>query len=173
MRTHLRIFFTLISILVGIAIIVIVVVVPSLRSITTLATHIEQKRNQAGQSFARAAQFRATADLLTEIHRTLPVYERMIIEGGKEIDFFTLLENKNKQHNLDQLVRLSPSVEILPSLEELPIEFQIQGAFENIISYIQELERADELIAIRSVTILRSPKGQDKKPLTATIKGSL
>ena len=96
----------------------------------------------------------------------------MIIESGKEIDFFALLEEKNKQNNLQQLVRLSPSVEVLPSLEELPLEFQIQGTFRDILAYISELERMPELIVLRSITLSHSTVSKDsKKPLSATVTG--
>lgn len=171
MPVRTGILITITSIISGIAIIIGYVLIPSFKGIIDLADKISREQSKAEQAFAHAHELRTTTSLIEQIQRELPTYERMIIESGKEIDFFALLEEKNKQYNLHQLIRLSPAVELLPSLEELPLEFQIQGAFQDIFAYLKELERMPELIVLKSLTLLRSPLSPDnKKPLSATIK---
>ena len=172
MPTRTKIITTVAIIMIGIAIIIGSVLIPSFRGIITLAEEISRQQSKAAQALAHARQLAPTTSLIEEIQRELPGLERMIIESGKEIDFFALLEEKNKQNNLQQLVRLSPSVEVLPSLEELPLEFQIQGTFQDILAYISELERMPELIVLRSITLSHSTVSKDsKKPLSATVTG--
>ncbi|MDO8505261.1 MAG: type 4a pilus biogenesis protein PilO [bacterium] len=174
MSTRTRIITTVAIIVIGMATIIGFVFIPSLYGIVNLSKNISREQNKIEQAISRASQHRTITSLTEQIERELPTYQRMIIESGKEIDFFSLLEEKNKQHNLTQLIRLSPSVELSPSLEELPLEFQIQGDFSDIIAYISELEHMPELISFNSLNILRVPLSQDnKKPLSLTLKGAI
>lgn len=174
-RPRARIISTVASIFIGIAIMIGTVLIPSSYGIVSLATRISQEQHKASQALARAQELQKIATLIEQIQRDLPTYERMVIESGKEINFFANLEEKNKRHNLRQLIRLGAAEERSPSLNELPLEFQVEGTFPNILAYISELERAPELIALKSLTLLRSPTSPSdaKNPLSANLNGSV
>lgn len=161
------------------------VAIPSSQDILTLDDKISDAQAQMNKTIARGLQFRDIAQNADMINKDLPRLSRMLIAPGKEVDFFTALEHKNQTHNLNQIVRLGTAKTLLPSIQELPLTFELHGEFSDIMAYLNDLERAPEQILIRKIVLQRSttttlsmtigdaPSPAKQKPLMATVEGSI
>lgn len=169
-----RILITVAALFVGMGVLGSLVAFPALRQIVALAERIAQERAKTEAHYSRALQFRQTTESVEKIKAELPLFEKMLILRGQEVDFFALLEKKNKAHDLEQIIRLDNPKPIAKNLEEIPLEFQLRGPFLNILQYLDELERSDRIVAITNIDLRFNPQAVDaQKPIAATFSGNI
>ena len=180
-----QIIISILALTIGTAIMLGFVAVPSSQDILALGEQISVTQTRMSKTIARGLQFRDIAQNAEMIKKDLPRLRSMLIAPGKEVDFFTTLEQKNRTHDLDQLVRLGTSKSLTPAIQELSLTFELRGEFANIMAYLNDLERAPEQISIRKIVIHRAaatapsvaigevPRSATQKPLIATIEGSI
>ncbi len=174
LKTTSQIAIGIFTLTVGTAIMVGFVAIPSSQNIVTLGQQISDAQARVSKTIARGLQFRDIAQNTDMIKKNLPRLSRMMIIPGKEVDFFTTLEQKNQLRNLDQIIRLGDPKPITPSIRELPLTFELRGEYAGIMAYINDLERAPEQILIRKVVIHpASETDKTQKPLIATVEGSI
>lgn len=175
----------ILTLAIGTAIMLGFVAIPSSQDILTLEDQISDAQARVSKTIARGLQFRDIAQNADMIKKDLPRLSRMLIAPGKEVDFFTTLERKNQVRNLNQIVRLGTAKTLLLSIQELPLTFELHGEFNDILAYLNDLERAPEQILIRKIVLQRStttalntaigttPNPEKQKPLIATVEGSI
>lgn len=173
LTTRHQILIAILILLTGGTIIFGFVVIPSLRSILNISAQIAREQARVEETLARALRVRATSEDLTVIRKQLPALESMIIEQGREIDFFAALEQKNRAHNLDQLVRLGVARQIVPGVDELPLTFEIRGKFPDFLAYLNDLEHSSELIGISRLSVRATPADKTSAPLNITLDGTI
>ena len=174
MRPTTRILTTVATLLAGIGILILVVALPSLSNMIELTELIAREEQRLAQIASRGLQFKDTSAQVQNIKSTLPDLYKMLIENGKEIRFFTELEQKSRAFNLAHTIRVGQSV-ALREIEELPIEIEVQGSFLNILRYIAELERGTILLPMRKFEIRTSakPKNAGEQNTIAIIQTTL
>lgn len=145
-------------VLIGIVILTAVVALPSALSILDLTTRIAEERAKTEALVNRALKFRKTSQTIGEIKSNLQLLEAMTIKKGHEVDFFSLLETKNRTYNLDQVIRLGEPTQSSFGMEKIPLEFQLRGTFTNILQYLSDLERSPIAITINRLELRINPQ---------------
>lgn len=165
---------SIIALIIGTAIMLGFVAIPSSQNILTLDRQISETQARISKTIARGLQFRDIAQNAQMIKKDLLRLGHMVIPAGREVDFFTVLEHKNQAHDLDQLVRLGTAKPLTPLIQELPLTFELRGEFGNIIAYLNDLETMPEQISIRKIAIHRASTATEaQKPLIATVEGAI
>lgn len=173
-KPSITIILTILTLLAGVGVILTLVAIPALARIVELSRAIDQERARIELARQNARQFRQTSASIDEIKKNLPLLKTLAIDAGKEVDFFAALETQNTRRNLDQLVRLGEPSAPQAGLEELPIEFQLRGAFANITAYLNDLERLSPIVTLKQLDLRESTAADaTSQPLTANFQGQI
>ena len=83
---------------------------------------------------------------------------------GEELGFITDLENVASKNNMKQIIDFDNSkYEITQDIKIIPLQLRLNGSLENLISYINSLEKLDYYIEINQIDINTSINKSKRK----------
>lgn len=162
------------ALIVSIGLLTAVVISPSLTRITNLSETIREEYIRIIQISSRAPRLKETSDTIQMIEQDLPALTSMLITQSKEIQFFTLLEDKSRLYKLNQKLRLGEAQGAINGILKIPLDIELKGSFANIMQFTQDLENSNVLFPVHSLDIRRPPQtSTTDSELTAILKGSI
>lgn len=175
MRIYYQILITVTTLIVGIGIIFAIVILPSLKSIVSLAESIEQERVRVEQIVSRALQSRQTVADVEKVAKDLLALESMLISANKEIQLFTILEQKSKTYGLIETLHLKEDeLTQEQNVKKMSLGIELQGPFLNTLHFIDDIEHSTILLPFQLITQQYSPTiKKDIHPLTSTLRGMI
>jgi hypothetical protein len=162
-----RILLTIATLVVGAAVLIGVMAVPSFRGIVELSHTIETERIKTEQTINRALKLRQNIEDIEKTEKALPGIEAMLVNPGEEIELFTFLEEKIRANSLTEVLRLG-------NLDKgvLPIIIDLEGSFIDVLRFMTTVERYPLLIPFTTGSMRLLPAG-DTSEFAANLTGKV
>ncbi|KKU11805.1 MAG: hypothetical protein UX17_C0067G0007 [Parcubacteria group bacterium GW2011_GWC2_45_7] len=156
----------------GIIIFIAVVMMPSISGIVDLRKKIATEREELEIASAKAANYRKNVESTAQVQAEIADLESTLIQHGREVDYFTKLEGLARQHNVNQTLTLEEGSNFAKSVRAFPMDLKIKGDFTNFVRYLIDIERQNELLAIKTLSISSTPRdNQTEDVLQITLNG--
>ncbi|MBI2551880.1 hypothetical protein HYW17_01095 [Candidatus Uhrbacteria bacterium] len=157
----------------GLAVIMLIVVAPTIASMRVLAQAIDEERARIEKTVSGALGLRHTGGDVQKVKEALPRLMELFIKPGREIELFTLLEEKSRRSGLSEKLRLGEPQAGKHALLELPIEIEVKGNLTSTLNFIGELESAPLLLPLSELEFRLNPAGEERKnELTSIFRGA-
>lgn len=154
-QTHEKklIYFTL-----GIAILFLIVdatiIYPQYREIEKINWEIFTIRTALEKKYETTKQMHKSQINLTTAKKISLDLQSLFIKKGEEIKIVTALENLAEQFSLKQNLSVrSTANRVNENLSEVDLEITVTGDFQNLMQYLETLEKNDYLFALANVSL--------------------
>lgn len=168
---------TVCGLFLGLGVLITVVAAPSLKGIMELSSSIKEERLRIEKNIGHGLKLRQNTEDLAVVSTRLKELEKMLVLKGKEISFFSFIENKSREYSLTSNLQIAPDADttMQQSLKNIPIGLDLEGSFPNVLKFISSIEHAQTLIPLRTIDIrlLQKKDGEKQQRVTASIKGNI
>ncbi len=120
------------------------VLLPTIRHINATSTQIEAQKEYLDRQLQKGITLKEVQSSYDAIQ---PLYEQLrtiSLHEGEELDFITELEQLADTHHIDLTLNLTIPNDTAPTSDKIHkvlITAQVEGDYENILTYLQEMER--------------------------------
>lgn len=138
---------------ITLALIILLIIVPSVKEMRDISQQIKQQLIQLEKKYEQSQHLQKTTRDIKKIQSFTPELNKIFITEGTELEFVTSLENIAQQCEVYQIIDLKIADNQQQSLSAIPITLEVRGNFTNVIKYINELEQLDYYININFLSI--------------------
>lgn len=163
-----KILFLTASIFIGILLIVILIIVPSVRYIYTIKNTIEFTESRMEEQYQRIRLLKKSINELDTIREHVAEFETSMITDGDELSVIRLLEQLAQTHDVSQQFKLSAS----DNSNTLSFDFSVTGSYQRILAYIRGLEVFPYYVSIERM-VLHKPTKDTNNYVTATFSAAI
>lgn len=143
------------------------VVLPAGRDIIYLNKEVSDYKEDLERKYSERFNVRKTLNDLENAKKILPTVEPLFIPKNGEIDFVESLESVADKYSLQQKLRLE-SGKTNGFITPINLTLTLDGDFQNILNYLQDLEKNELYIDFKEFLISKQKSG-----ITADIKGTV
>lgn len=149
----------LIYLTIGIAglflIVGVTVIYPQYREIEKINQEIFAMRTTLEKKYETTKQMHKSQVNLTTAKKIAAELESLFVKKGEEIKIVTALEKLAEQLSLEQNLSLSSTAnKISENLSDLDLQITVAGNFQNLMKYLEALEKNDFLFAMTDVSLI-------------------
>ncbi len=141
---------------------------PSLTVIKTLNNQIYEQRVELEKMYRRGQILKQTVKEYEQVKPQVFGLQQIFVNRGQELDLITALENTAVATNVIQTIKLGA---VNPTADHplLPLELQVTGNTNQIITYLAGLESLNYYLNIDTVRLISNRQGDttNTKALTA------
>lgn len=130
------------------------IIYPQYREIEKINQEISTIRTALEKKYETAKQMHKSQINLTAAKKISAELQSLFVKKGEEIKIVTALERLAEQLSLEQKLSLSPAANKLnDDLSDLDLQIAVTGNFQNLMKYLESLEKNDYLFAITDVNL--------------------
>lgn len=157
--------------LIGDILILTLIISRTVREISKLNQAIHNERMSLEARYQRRKTARLTVKNLNQIQAELPSLETTLVKAGSELDLITSLEEAAAKNNITQKINLFPREGKKDFGDKIFITLTVNGSFQDIMRYMDELERMKIIITLDNLTFSQGAKEDER--LLGKIRGLL
>ncbi|OGY50357.1 MAG: hypothetical protein A3J59_01150 [Candidatus Buchananbacteria bacterium RIFCSPHIGHO2_02_FULL_56_16] len=173
MKLWQRLTILVLTILVGVAAVVFLIIVPTMRDIERISDDVYREIADLERKWERGQRLRETISNFEKIKAERSTLTRSFIVTGRELEFITTLEGLVADRRLTQNIQLQFEQAVSRTgYEEIPITITLEGRFNRIMQYLDDLERLPYYVTF---TAFNFNTGSAASPgrITATFVGNV
>lgn len=143
-------------------------VIPTLRDIQGLNRRILNERAELEERYNHRINSKIAIQNLRELKNELPtIVDKILSKRGEEIKLVTALENLASSYNLEQTLRIEPSLESSirrgTSFAKIPMIITLTGNFTDFIKYLSRIENEYLMLSPQVITANTTEKDGSSK----------
>lgn len=142
------------------------IVLPTSRDIIYLNKEVSDYKENLERKYVERFNVRKTIHDLENAKKILPTIEPLFVPKNGEIDFVESLESVADKYSLQQKLKLE-SGRTGGFITPLNLTLTLDGDFQNVLNYLEELEKKELYIDFKEFLISKQKTG-----VTADIKGT-
>ncbi len=151
-----KITFTIVIFLLVNALIVYLIIIPTINDIKQLRVNIITQKTDLEKKIAREKNINILSEKLDKIEPQMKKFEQIFINQNRELEFITTLEGVALSNKVLQKINLNlNAAKTEQTYRKIPLELKIQGNFNNLLQYLTNLENLNYYINITSLEITR------------------
>ena len=134
------------------AAVIIFILLPTVRSLRTIATETERVHEVLNSSYEKNKVLQRTTLKLPQIKNYVNAWEGALITPGTELQFINYLEGLAAAHTLTIKVQPKPFDSSAPHLKHgFDLDIQLTGSFSNTLNFLTALEQSDYYVTIENI----------------------
>lgn len=168
-----RVLISVVTLVFGLAVLFLVVIIPTISNMKSLSQAIEEERLRIEKTTSGALGLRNTASNFQKVKEALPQLLEFFVKPGREIELFTLLEEKGRKSEITERLRLGELQAAKHSLSALPLEIELRGKLDSTLEFLDELQTATLLLPLENIELRASPAmGEGQRELLSILKAT-
>lgn len=169
-----RLFIQIIIICLLIGFFSFAILLPVIRDIHIMNSTITDQRTELEKLYEKGQFFRIVRCQLSTVEKDLPAIQSLFINPDDQLEFITNLESLANQYNLRLQLSLGAVENTLETaapdtLVPIQTSLSLTGEYNNIQSFITNLENAQFLISISDISIRELPQDSTITPFQAQL----
>ncbi|HBW73720.1 MAG: hypothetical protein UX20_C0007G0009 [Candidatus Magasanikbacteria bacterium GW2011_GWC2_45_8] len=148
---------------------VFLIILPSVRSITSFNQTIFKLQHDLELRYERTTNLRKSKTNLGKVRQLTSELQTLFLEQGHELDFIVFLEQIARARHLEQNIALPNKQPIKQNkLTALTAQLQVTGSYPDILAYLLDLEQAKLAIQLSGITITGGGHNSTNRQVTNT-----
>jgi len=140
------------------------IVLPNIKRIKYLQKSIINQKIEAEQNLIEQQNITQVNKKIQQIESQVDTLYSIFINTNKELEFITTLEGIASKNNITQTINLNfDAISTKQSYQEIPLNLDVKGTYNNLINYLIDLETLRYYINIHSFSITMLSSGQSPK----------
>lgn len=156
MNIKRKITISIIIVLAITSLIIYFVILPTAEDIKKISNDVYLERVDLEKKYLRGQLLKKTIKDFEEIKPEQDKLASIFIMEGEELKFITALEKISAANNLEQNLQLQTNQSKISKDElyyTLPLKVTVQGSFDKILKYLQDLEKINYYFNVSSINI--------------------
>ncbi|MBI2436306.1 MAG: hypothetical protein HYV41_00990 [Candidatus Magasanikbacteria bacterium] len=167
-RTLTQKILILISIIfVGILMIVLLVIIPSIRYIHAIKNTIELNESRMEEQYQKIRLLKKSISELSTIKHKVAIFDTVLIASGDELSAIRLIEKLAETYDVSQQFKLSGT----ENTDTLSFDLSVTGSYSHILNYLRGLETFPYYVSIEKM-ILTTPPKEKTEQVTITFSAT-
>jgi Tfp pilus assembly protein PilO len=131
-------------------------IIPSENNLISYHSEMAAKLNSIGNQYSQGKNTKKTSESLKTIEPRLDEMNKIFTQKNNAFDFVTSLETTAEKNNVSEKASLGEEKSLGGEFSSISIELGVSGKFNNLISFLSDLEKMPNYININSLQIFSS-----------------
>lgn len=148
--------------LVVMSMVILFIIMPNIDYIKKTKEQIKTERAELERRYQRIIYLKQNADRVKEIEQRLNILDELFLLNDQELKFITTLELIAEKNNVSQKINLKSINLNDPQQTSLPFAISANGSFNDIISFLLEIEQLSYYTNFNSLKISSKSANKEK-----------
>ncbi|MBU1164075.1 type 4a pilus biogenesis protein PilO [Patescibacteria group bacterium] len=132
--------------------IIFFVIIPTTSDIQAISDQIYNERIDLEKRYKKGQLIKQLVEDFRKIKPQQDRLELIFVKESEILNFVTSLENLANNNNIDLSIKLK-EIENTNNIASMPLDLTIGGSYQNVIAYLNDIEKQDYYFSIDSIRI--------------------
>jgi len=140
------------------------VILPAASAIGQNTSQIHEQREKLDKLLSQGQSVRENQKNVQAVKSEINILQEIWLNSGEELEFITDLESAAEKNNLQQTITFdNTQANEKKGNKIIPLELQLSGSLENILTYLAQIEAFDYYINFQNIELTKQGEEINKK----------